>query len=152
MSDALLDFLAALYIAFAAIDLFVDWRMVPAAREEPHIEALTVACIQGVTVTIGGVIGALLGINAVVLNLWDVRIIDSGLSLVMLAVALGAPSAGKLFSLRAFRRWAIVAREAARAVHTHKRGRERRPRAHRRSTDVLLPTVPQDEEAPTGIG
>lgn len=135
MTDFLLDLLGVAYISFALIDLYVFLRIFRPARVKPPIDALTASAVVVGTILVGGLIGGLLGLNAVILNLSDqqIRLVPTPLSLILLVVALGAPSVGCLFMLRQLRRWRSGA-----ALHLHARGTDRGTslHQHRRATDA----------------
>jgi hypothetical protein len=120
VADLLLDLLAVAYISFALIDLYVFLRIVAPARVKPPIDALTASAVVVGTILVGGLIGGLLGLNAVILNLSDqqIRLVPTPLSLIL---------------LRQLRRWRSGA-----ALHLHARGTDRGTslHQHRRATDA----------------
>ncbi len=120
-----------MYVVFAGIDLYVAYRLVPPAMIRPHVAVLSGAAIGAITVAVGGVIGALLGINGIVIAATGEHLLPPELGLLLLVVALGAPSIGMLYFLVLIRLWDRTRAQG----HVHHRGGEEAPHLHRRSTD-----------------
>lgn len=133
IDDVALDLLVAVYVIAAAIEVYVAYRLVPPARQQPHIDVLSGAAVASLTLAFGGIIGALLGVNGVVYAATDniVRLIPQWLSLPMLGAALLVPAAGAIYMLRLVRNWD---RQRSKG-HVHVRDGEPVIHPHRRATD-----------------
>lgn len=151
MSDALLLFLALLYIVFGCIDVYVVAQLWAPTRRKPRIDALTASTIVIGCVAIGGVLGALLGFSGVWRQATGQPLVPPEVSLIALVFALGIPSAGVVNYLRQLRKWGTP--HAARALHAHARGSDHTVHFHRRTSDsggaegptIIMPT--QDPSA-----
>lgn len=152
MADVIFGLLAILYIAFAAIDIYVFWRIFRSAWARPHIDALTATAVIVGAVTVGGILGGILGLNSIWRQVTGEAVLPTLVSLFVLVAALGVPSLGVVWLLGELRRWSKI---GARALHVHARTTDRVPHLHRRATDILPPptatlhpSAPPDERPP----
>jgi hypothetical protein len=153
VDDLVLDVLATLYITFAAIDAYVFYRLYRPARVKPHIDALTATMIVSGTITVGGIIGAVLGLSSIWRHLTGFALLPTPVTLILLVVALGAPSAGSVYMWRQLRKWSSA---SSKALFVHARATDHAPHLHRRATDagstatleIPVPPLPDDHRPP----
>ncbi len=107
MTDAWLTTLALTIplVALAVFDIRVARRVRAAAAIRPRQPFLNLVSIIVTGIAIGATVGAILGIQNVVFNVWGVRLLPPPLPLVAIYVALIAGSLSLIPLRRQIRRW-----------------------------------------------
>lgn len=132
MSDEAVYALAALFVVFASVNLWVTKRLIAAAVVRPHIDSLTATSVVSTAITVASVIGAVLGLNGIA-AIKGTPFIPQPWGFVLLLVALAGPSAANVYMLRAIRRWDGHAKAPPPVLHM--RGGDQEPTPHRRAED-----------------
>jgi hypothetical protein len=134
VADLLLDLLALYFIAASGWTIYVAARFIEVAMIRPHMEALTASTYVKIGIAVGTVLGALLGLNGASVVAGGPRVIPQPVGLLLLAIAIGAPSISVIPMLRLLRRWAARGDVPPRA---HARDSEPKVHYHRRASDLL---------------
>jgi len=100
-----LDWIGALLLALAPIEVYVAYRYVRAASKRPYIDFLTASAAREMMSALGGVFLALIGVNVLHRALFGELLFVPGLSIVLLLAAMLLFSAGAIVKLAYIRRW-----------------------------------------------
>jgi hypothetical protein len=100
-----IDWIGAVLIALAPIEVYVAYRYVRAARERPPIDFLTASALRETTSAIGGVLLAVIGLSSVWRAITGHLLLPPGFGLLLLVAAMLLFSVGAFAKLVYIRRW-----------------------------------------------
>lgn len=100
MIDGWLVAVIGVLVVAVPFDWYVAWRFIQAAVERPHIPVLTLAAARSVAIAVAASIGALLGVQSIVLATTGIRLLPTPIPTVLLAVALVIISVPNVYALR----------------------------------------------------
>lgn len=146
MSDELVVLLAVFVIACPLVTTRVAWAFVNAARKPPSDDFLWAAAAVKVGIAVASALFALIAIHGLV-YVWSdqtIRILPQGAFIVVLVAGMIVVAAGTLPMFR----WLERNRRLRRQAHVHQRMTDKRPKVHRRATDIASPgsAVAADDE------